>query len=1278
MHLYNLTLQKASGICIAVHGNFSGSKQQEIAISRGKILELLKPDLNTGKLHTLLSVEVFGVIRSMTPFRLTGGNKDYLVIGSDSGRIVILEYKQPKNVFEKVHSECFGKTGCRRIVPGQYLAIDPKGRALMIGALEKQKFVYILNRDSQANLTISSPLEAHKSYNLCYHMVGIDVGFENPMFACLELDYEEADNDITGKALKTAQQNLTYYELDLGLNHVVRKYAEPLEEMGNFLIQVPGGNEGPGGVLICCENYVIYKNLGDQPDIKFPIPRRRNDLDDPDRGMLFVCSATHKTKSMFFILAQTEQGDVFKITTVTKKSNLDPSQQVPEDESASIVTEIRLKYLDTLPCPAASLCVLKTGFLFAASEFGNHYLYQIAHLGDDDDEPEFSSFMPLEEGDTFFFAPRGLKNFVLVDEIDSLSPVMNCQIADLTNEDTPQLYTACGRGPRSSLKILRHGLEVSEMAVSELPGNPTAVWTVKKKADDEFDSYIVVSFVNATLVLSIGETVEEVTDSGFLGTTMTLACSQLGTEALIQVYPDGIRHIRSDKRVNEWKTPQRKQITKCALNNRQVVIALTGGEIVYFEMDPSGQLNEYTERKELPSTIICMGLGNVPPGEQRSKFLAVGLADNTVRIISLDPMTCLSPLSMQALPATPESLCISETGNIMADSKQPTITEEGGEAGSNANANKNLNLAGNYFLNIGLQNGVLLRTSLDQVTGDLSDTRTRYLGSKAVKLFRIRIQKTEAVLAISSRSWLSYGYESRFHLTPLSIFDSSNPSSQSASGAAAAGSSALLHASSFSSEQCPEGVVAISSNSLRILALEKLGGVFNQTPLPLKYTPRKFVIHHETGSLIIIETDHNAYTQESQQIRKQQMAEEMVKSAGDEEKEMAAEMAAAFLNENLPETGFGSAKAGPGMWASLIRIIQPSSIVGKIGDNIDSFCSFVSPLPQNEAAISIAMTNFNNRPPYEQYVVIGVVRDLNLQTKQNTGGFLYTYLWKDAKLEFVHKTMVEDIPGALAPFQGRLLIGVGRYLRVYEMGKKKLLRKCENKSIPNTIVKIDALGSRIYACDLQDGVHFVRYKARENLLLIFADITIPFWTSTSLLLDYNTVALADKFGTVTVVRLPPSTNDNIEEDPTANRSLWERGLMNGSSQKAEELCYFYVGETVTSMQKATLIPGGFECIVYTTLSGTVGMLLPFTSHEDYDFFQHLEMHMRSENSSLLGRDHLSFRSYHFPVKNVIDGDLCEQFNSLEYSKQRSISDELDRTPNEVSKKLEDIRTRYAF
>lgn len=126
MKLYNLTLQRPTGITHAVHGNFSGVKLQEIIVSRGRMLELLKPDPNTGKVHTVLTTEIFGVVRSLMSFRLTGGSKDYIIVGSDSGRIVILEYQPTKNVFERIHMETFGKSGCRRIVPGQYLAIDPK------------------------------------------------------------------------------------------------------------------------------------------------------------------------------------------------------------------------------------------------------------------------------------------------------------------------------------------------------------------------------------------------------------------------------------------------------------------------------------------------------------------------------------------------------------------------------------------------------------------------------------------------------------------------------------------------------------------------------------------------------------------------------------------------------------------------------------------------------------------------------------------------------------------------------------------------------------------------------------------------------------------------------------------------------------------------------------------------------------------------------------------------------------------------------------------------
>jgi splicing factor 3B subunit 3 len=45
------------------------------------------------------------------------------------------------------------------------------------------------------------------------------------------------------------------------------------------------------------------------------------------------------------------------------------------------------------------------------------------------------------------------------------------------------------------------------------------------------------------------------------------------------------------------------------------------------------------------------------------------------------------------------------------------------------------------------------------------------------------------------------------------------------------------------------------------------------------------------------------------------------------------------------------------------------------------------------------------------------------------------------------------------------------------------------------------------------------------------------------------------------------------------------------------------------------------------------------------------------------------------LQDVIDGDLCEQFPMLNAETQRKIAEELDRTPGEVLKKLEDIRNR---
>lgn len=65
---------------------------------------------------------------------------------------------------------------------------------------------------------------------------------------------------------------------------------------------------------------------------------------------------------------QSEYGDIYRVSLTY---------------SGSSVQELVIKYFDTIP-PCISICVLKTGFLFAASEFGNHALFQFQVGGSED------------------------------------------------------------------------------------------------------------------------------------------------------------------------------------------------------------------------------------------------------------------------------------------------------------------------------------------------------------------------------------------------------------------------------------------------------------------------------------------------------------------------------------------------------------------------------------------------------------------------------------------------------------------------------------------------------------------------------------------------------------------------------------------------------------------------------------------------------------------------------------------------------------------------------
>ena len=397
----------------------------------------------------------------------------------------------------------------------------------------------------------------------------------------------------------------------------------------------------------------------------------------------------------------------------------------------------------------------------------------------------------------------------------------------------------------------------------------------------------------------------------------------------------------------------------------------------------------------------------------------------------------------------------------------------------------------------------------------------------------------------------------------------------------------------------------------RIFSIEKLTNNLLQQSIPLTYTPRKFVRHPEQPLFYTIESDNNTLSPST----KKQLHESSTAVNGD----------AAILS---PEE-FGYSRA-QGHWASCIHIIDPVHAKAAISQ---------IELDGNEAAVSIAAVSFSSQDD-EVFLVVGTGKDMIVSPRSYSAGFIHVYRFQEdgKELEFIHKTKVEEPPMALLGFQGRLLAGIGTELRIFDLGMKQLLRKCQAHVAPNLIIGLQTQGSRIIVSDVQESVIYVVYKFQENRLIPFVDDVIARWTTCTTMVDYETVAGGDKFGNLWLLRCPQKASEEADEDGSGAHLIHERQYLQGAPNRLALMSHFFPQDIPTSIQKTQLVAGGRDVLLWTGLQGTLGILVPFVSREDVDFFQTLEQHLRGEDAPLAGRDHLIYRSYYVPVKGFIDGD----------------------------------------
>ena len=812
----------------------------------------------------------------------------------------------------------------------------------MLASVEKNKVVYIVNRNAEGEILISSPHEANQWASLCFAMCALDTGWEHPVFATLEVDYKDAEDDPTGAMYTSREKHLVYYTVDLGLNHVVKSWSEPVDYSANMIFGVPGGQDGPSGAIVCCEDKIYYRHERHNP-LCIQIPRRRGPTEDPLRKRIIVAGCLHLSKARheFFFLLQTEDGDVFKLTVTMAKDDQGRPMSQPD--------RLNLKYYETFPV-AKQLLLIRKGYLYIAAENGDSKVYHVTDLADDlsvEPENNFSAATCPADGEELepvYFRPRGLRFTSHAVDVPSMHPLIRTQVDKPVDEDAPQIYAIQGTGNRSVFKTMRHGLEVQEVVSSPL-GNLeySNIWALKHRASDSFHSYLLLSsnYADKTIVLSIGDEVETMEESPFLTTRATIAAQQMGEDSLVQVHERGIHTILGSGALNTWQPPAHTTIIAASSNERQLLLGLSSAELCFFFLGAEGVLHQLEESPEMSGKVTALSVGKAPKGQQQAKYAVVGCDDCTIRVLSIELDTPLEARSVQALSAVPRSIEVVE----QMDSESGTTVS---------------------YVHIGLESGLYLRAVIDDVTGELGEVRTKFLGAKPTRLFPVEIDDQVGILACSSRAWLGYNHPQTqtYTLTPLVTAQ-------------------LEAAKPFVSEHL-RALCAIQGSALLIFTVPSIEGRLSSESVPLSYTPRAMTKNPWHNIWYVAQSDCNVL---SQATRNSLLSNGNGVSHEDGD---AEEMTPEQLDQHL---GLSRAQ---GHWASCISAVDPADRKG-VTARVE--------MEGNEAAMTCVCVSFQSRE-WDVFLAVGTA--LHLQSgasSQGAKGFVHIYrLISDGTgFEFVHK-----------------------------------------------------------------------------------------------------------------------------------------------------------------------------------------------------------------------------------------------------------------------------------
>ncbi|BAT86376.1 hypothetical protein LR48_Vigan03g291500 [Vigna angularis] len=883
--------------------------------------------------------------------------------------------------------------------------------------------------------------------------------------------------------------------------------------------------------------------------------------------------------------------------------------------------------------------------------------------------------------------------------IQNIAPILDMAVVDYRDEKHDQMFACCGVAPEGSLRIIRNGINVENLhRTASIYQGVTGTWTVRMKITDSHHSFLVLSFVEETRILSVGLSFTDVTDSvGFEPNVCTLACGLVTDGVLVQIHHCTVKLCLPTKAAHSegiplpspistsW-SPDNVSISLGAVGHNFIVVStsnpcflfilgvrlLSAYQYEIYEMQHLVLQNELScisipgqeiEQKPSNSSISAnnSNISSFQSGVDISKTFVIGTHRPSVEIWFFAPGGGITVVACGTISLT-NTIGTAISGCVPQDVRLVFVDK--------------------YYVLAGLRNGMLLRfewpvepcpsspinmvdtalssinlvNSASNVLGKRNDPPStlqliaiRRIGITPVFLVPLGDTLDADIIALSDRPWLLHSARHSLSYTSISF----QPST---------------HVTPVCSVECPKGILFVAENCLHLVEMVHSKRL-NMQKFHLEGTPRKVLYHDESKMLLVMRTDLNCGTCLSDICCVDPLSGSVVSTFRLELGETGKCMELIRVGSEQVLVVGTSLSSGPAIMPSgeaesckgrllvlcLVHVQNSDSGSmtfcskgGSSSQKTSPFHEIVSYAPEQLSSSSLGSSPDDNSSD-------GIKLDEN-------------EVWQ---FRLAYATKWQGVVFKICPYLDRYFLasaGNAFYVCGFPNDNPQRVRRYAMGRTHHMITSLSAHFTRIAVGDCRDGIILFSYHEEARKLEQLCCDPSRRLVADCILMDADTAVVSDRKGGIAIL-----CSNHLEDNASTECNMTLS-------------CAYFMAEIALSVQKGSysyrlpaddVLQGGNgpktnvdslqNTIIASTLLGSIMIFIPL-SREEYELLEAVQERLvvHQLTAPVLGNDHNEFRRREIRggVPKILDGDVLTQFLELTSMQQKMI---LSSEPPDIAK-----------